>query len=228
VSAAGAALLAGLATSVALWTLGRARSTWWRHTVLGRAVGDPVPSPVWSGLPEWLGRRRSIERDLPVAVDLVAASVRSGHGVVEALGVAASGVGGPFEADVAALTRRIERGATTEEALEWWASRRRVPGVGALVLTCRVGLSMGRGLPEALDALAATMSVDAGLDGQRRSASTQALTSAVVMVALPVVVALSGLGRLAGSLVGLASLAMALALDAVGAVWMWRLIRTTR
>jgi len=175
----------------------------------------------------WVSDRRGVERELPVAVDLMAASVRSGHGVLDALQVAGAGVGGGIGLDVDRLVRRIDSGATIAEALERWALERDGTGVTSLVITCRVGASMGSGLAEALDALASSLEAEAGLDGQRRSASMQALTSAVVMVSLPPVVALSGFGRLMSSGAGLLALVVASALDLLGAAWMWKMVRAT-
>jgi len=182
----------------------------------------------------WRGRanmaireRKGVERELPVAVNLMAASVRSGQGVLDALHVVGAGVGGGIGLDVDRLAKRIDNGATMAEALQLWALERNGPGVTALVVTCRVGSSMGSGLADALDALASSLEAEAGLDGQRRSATVQAFTSAVVMVSLPPVVALSGLGRLTSSGVGLLTLAVASVLDLLGAAWMWKMVRAT-
>lgn len=184
-----------------------------------RGAGDRVVARV--------GDRRGVERELPVAVDLVAASVRSGHSVLDALRVAATGVGGRIGSDVDRLVRRTEGGATIAEALEMWSRERNGTGVTALVTTCLVGSSMGSGLADALDALASSLVAEDGLDGQRRSASMQALTSAVVMVSLPPIIAMSGIGRLTGSGVGVLTVVLATGLDILGAAWMWKMVRAT-
>jgi len=170
-------------------------------------------------------QRRDLVGSLPVAVELMAAAVRSGSELLDAVSVAAAGVGGAFGSDIAVVVRQVGEGATVSEALARWRDRRQVEGIDRLVLTCEVGRRMGAGLDLSLESLAAGLRLDADSSANRRMAATQSLASAAVMVLLPLVVIVAQAGSLFGSALGWGCVIAAVALDGVGALWMHRLIR---
>lgn len=236
-TASAATVIVGALMSVLLASIGRSSRLWRDAVVPGPASPRPegreprsVRTPDlrwrwrWPRLDE--GRaERELAASLPLAVELMAASVRSGSELTEALEVASIGVGGAFSADVATMVHRIADGETSVEALHDWRSRRRSVGIARLVLTCEVGRQMGAGLDLSLDALAAGLRLDAQSAASRRIASSQAMASAAVMILLPAVVIVGDAAALLATPVGWLCVAGAVVLDAVGAYWMLCLIR---
>lgn len=230
------AFVSGLLVAVAL-AAGRACHEWWPHrgaTQRLRDVANDGVAPVDQSMTARFGaavarrdarQRRDLVASLPVAVELMGAAVRSGLELLDAMTVAAAGVGGPFASDVARVSGQVGEGATTSEALLRWRTRRRLESIDRLVLTCEVGRRMGAGLDLSLESLAAGLRLDEESAANRRMASTQSLASAAVMVLLPVVVIVAQAGSLFGSAVGWGCVAAAVALDGIGALWMHRLIR---
>ncbi len=229
-------LLGGLLAAVALAALGASHGGWSQCGAAQRLrdLSAHGVAPVDRSLTVRLGaviarhdssQRRELLASLPIAVELMGAAVKSGAELLEAMTVAASGVGGQFASDVADVTRQVDEGATTSEALHRWRIRRDLESIDRLVLTCEVGRRMGSGLDLSLESLAAGLRLDEESASNRRMASAQSLASAAVMVLLPVVMIVTQAGSLFGSAIGWGCVVSAVGLDGVGALWMHRLIR---
>lgn len=181
-------------------------------------------------------RRRAVaaDRALPDLIDAAARSVRSGASLSQALCLAARAVAGtPLGPDAARLARDLTDGRSVAEAIGRFAgdepseSRR---------LVCRALSLVGElgGPPGALlDGISATLRDRLAAGREARALATQARTSAVVIAVAPAAFAFVGAatdGRVAtflvGSPLGWMCLLCGVALEAAGAWWMARLVRS--
>ena len=172
------------------------------------------------------------EAALPAAVEAVAAGLRSGGSLRQALAGATGAGHGPLACDLAAVVAATERGAGVVASLEGWAERRPLPGVRLVVAALCLGAETGGAAAQAVDGVAQTLRRRLATQAEARALATQARVSAVVIGAAPVVFcALStatdprSAAFLLRTPAGLALLATGLALDAAGALWMARLTR---
>ena len=200
-------------------------------TIVCGAAAAAVPVVVW----RLLRHRGEMAYDatLPLAVEAVAAALRSGASLRQALAEAAGATKGAVGADLALVVAAVNRGATVVNALEGWAARRPRRGVHLVVAALCVGAEAGGARAQAVDGVAATLRFRLAADAEARALGTQARASAAVIASAPVafcVLAAVSEPRASSFLfrtpVGLLFLSGGLALDATGALWMGRLTRT--
>lgn len=173
-----------------------------------------------------------LEAALPAAVEAMAAALRSGASLRQAVGEAAPAAPPPLGADLEAVAAATERGAGVVAALEGWAVRRPLPGVRLVVAALCLSAETGGTAARAVDAVAVTLRQRLAAQAEARALATQARVSAAVIAVAPVAFcALSTAADPRSSAfllrtpVGLALLAAGLGLDAAGALWMARLTR---
>ena len=198
--------------------------------VLAAAVAVAGPCLAWRLL-RHRGASR-VEAALPAAVEAVAASLRSGASLRQAVGEAAAATPGLLGTDLAQVAIATERGGGLIGALEAWADRRPLPGVRLAVAALCLCAETGGAAAQAVDSVAATLRQRLAAQAEARALATQARMSAAVIAVAPVAFcALSAAADprssafLLRTRLGLALLAAGLALDAAGAVWMARLTR---
>lgn len=180
------------------------------------------------------GRRDArLAATLPVALEAVARSLRSGATLGRAVGEAGAAVPGRIGADLLEVARAAEATGVVE-ALETWAHRRPLPGVRLAVAALCLGAETGGAQAWAVDGVAATLRQRLGTAAEARALASQARASAAVIAVAPLVFCAlaSATDPRVGSFLfrsgaGLAVLAVGLTLDAVGALWMARLTRLT-
>lgn len=182
------------------------------------------------------GRRRRVEvleSALPDVLERVAAALRAGSAPLVALQEAAGGadVPGVLAADLARLTAMAD-GAGLRPAVAAWADARPLPAVAAVAAALDVALGAGGPAAPALDGLAAGLRDRYDTRAEVVALSAQARLSAIVVGAAP----LASLGlsllsdrRVAPTLVttgpGRGCLLTGIALEALAAVWMGRILR---
>ena len=198
--------------------------------VLAAVVAVAGPCLAWRLL-RHRGASR-VEAALPAAVEAVAASLRSGASLRQAVGEAAAATPGLLGTDLAQVAVATERGGGLIGALEAWADRRPLPGVRLAVAALCLCAETGGAAAQAVDAVAATLRHRLAAQAEARALATQARMSAAVIAVAPVAFcALSAAADprssafLLRTRLGLALLATGLALDAAGAAWMARLTR---
>jgi tight adherence protein B len=175
-------------------------------------------------------RRRS--EQLPEALARMAGALRTGSSLTHALGEAGNGTDAPLGPELSQLARSAEQGEPLLAVLDQWADSHADTGTRlaatALALASVVGTTPAR----AIDGVAATLRERLAQTGERRSQATQARYSAVVLSAAPLV--FTGLlvatntaaaDFLLRTPAGWACVLIGMSLDALGAVWMLRLIR---
>lgn len=175
---------------------------------------------------------KAIDRALPAAMDAVAASLRSGAALGQALTEAAGTVSGPLASDLRAVTVEAAIGGDLDGALQRWSARRHTPAVGLAASSLGLGLETGGVRAQAVDGIAATLRQQRAVAAEAVALAAQARLSAVVMAAAPVAFCALGAfggrgsaGFLVGTNPGRLCLATGLLLDGAGAWWMHRLSR---
>lgn len=190
----------------------------------------PVPELV----DRWRARRLQERRDrqLPEALERMAAATRAGRSLAAAVGEVAHTTAPPLGDELRALAAELDGGLPVEAAVAARtgigpSSSDRDLALAALALGARAGGEVGR----ALDRVAATLRERRELRGEARALATQARASAGVLTVAPlaftVLVSAVEPGAIAFLLTtpaGWGCLGIGLALDAAGALWMARTV----
>lgn len=173
-----------------------------------------------------------LEAALPGAVDSMAAGLRSGASLRQAVAEAARATPALLGSDLAAVATAVDRGAGLVAALEDWGRRRPLPGVRLVVAALCLGAETGGATARAVDAVASTLRQRLAAQAEARALATQAQVSAVVMAVAPLAFCALSTATdprsarfLLRTPTGLVLLSAGLALDAAGALWMARLTR---
>jgi tight adherence protein B len=180
-------------------------------------------------------RRRDavISSALPDVLDRVAGGLRAGAGAVPSLSDAAGAADLPedLSADLGRVIERAEERGIGP-ALEMWAGECPLPAVAAAAAALEVAVTSGGPAAPALEGLAAGLRDRHDAAAELSALSAQARLSAVVVGAAPFVsLALSLLadGRVAPTLLGTPAgrtcLLAGVALEALAALWMHRIVR---
>lgn len=179
-----------------------------------------------------LARRRS--RQLPEALDAVAAGLRGGHGLAGAVGGAAA-VGPPLGPELEAIARDVQGGRALAEAVDRWRATSDDPHTALAGAALSVAATVGGPGARAVDGASASLRDRLAADAEAAALATQAQASALVLTLAPLgfAVLLTSLdptaaGFLLGTPAGWACIGAGLGLDAVGAWWMSRLVRRAR
>ncbi len=223
----------------------RVPETWQIHVRAAQLAGASAPvmpdSPLLTavGVVVQLLRRLSAggrrARQLPDALDRMAAAVRTGSSVPQALGEAAAGSSPPLGPELARLAHETSQGRRLQAVLDDWVGRHDDRATRLSACALAVAAATGATPARALDGVAATLRDRLDLARERRALATQARTSAVVLSVAPVgftfVLGLSEPAAtrfLLGTPAGWACLIVGLTLDAVGLAVMWRMTRGAR
>lgn len=197
------------------------------------AVLDPLRGRAWARLVVRARRPSGGGTEGEVGeVARLRASVASGGSVLAAFAVLAR-AGGPWSPPADALVRRVAAGTSLASVLDGWVDD---GGGRALVADAlAIATSTGGSQAAALEAVGRTLAERRALEREIRALASQAVASAVVVVAAPVgfavlVAAVDGRVRhlLTGTALGVACIVLGLALDAFGGWWMVRLVRRVR
>jgi tight adherence protein B len=171
-----------------------------------------------------------LEQALPAALEAVARSLRTGASLRQAVAEAAVATPGRLGAELARAAGEAELGGSLVNALEALARRQGGSGVGLAVAALCLGAETGGAQARAVDGVAATLRERLGVGAELRALSAQARISALVIGLAPLgfgAFAAAADPRTSGFLLhtgpGLALLAVGLALDGLGWLWMQRL-----
>lgn len=215
------------ATGPALVLLGAFALWGWPGAVAGAAgaAGIAVAAP---------RRRVAMERERLAtqaieAIVVMAAALRAGRSLPQAIVTAYEEALPPARAVLAAAVRSLGAGRPVDDAIE--AMVRGLPGdaPGLLRLALRVGRRSGADLALLLDRAASALRERRRLTEERRAATAQARLSAAVIGALPIAalaIQRDGLRSLAASRTGALLAGAGLALEGAGALWVRRLMRS--
>lgn len=222
----------GLAASLAALVAGLAG-----RAATGQALAGAAAAAVVLALAPVLlkaasqGRMARFEAQLPDALDLMAASLRAGHGFQRALQVTAQDMPRPVADEFEAAVRDIASGRTVEEALH--GVLQRVPSYEMELIATAVGIQMqvGGNLSEVLVKIAETLRERARIKGEIATLTAEGRFSAWILLLAPMFVLVFMLNRspeymapLMQEQTGRMMLVGAGLLQAVGMVIIWRML----
>jgi len=169
---------------------------------------------------------------LPGALEHVAAAMRGGASVPEAVGAIAD-AGGPLAGDFQRMRARAALGGSASDALASWSGDRDLRSVRAAAGALAVAATVGGPAASALDGLAASLRERLGAVAEARALSSQARLSAIVVglapaayVAFSALVDPSSVGAMIATPAGRMCFGLGLVLEALAVVWMRRIVRT--
>jgi tight adherence protein B len=177
------------------------------------------------------GRLR-VERDLPAALEAIARSLRSGASVRQALAEAGVASPGRLGRELLTVAGRVEHGEPLVSALESLVAGPVSAGLRLAVAALCLGVETGGAQARAIDGVASTLRDRLAVAGELRALSSQARMSALVIGLAPVAFGGFAIATdprtgtfLFHTPLGITLLALGCALDAVGWLWMQRLVR---
>jgi tight adherence protein B len=170
------------------------------------------------------------ESQLTGAVTAIAAGLRAGQSVSQALRFAASEAGQPLAAELREVVGREDFGVPLEESIARWAETS--PGQEVRILAAVLRIRVGEGLPAVLDEVARTLRHRRTARREIASLTAQARLSGWILGLLPIgfflflsVVSRNDMEAALGSPAGLASITGGLVLETGGALWIRKLLR---
>jgi tight adherence protein B len=195
------------------------------------AVAGAVSGPVMRTRAARNRDRRLVEQ-LPDMMRALAAAIRSGRSIPQALDAAREESIAPLRAALDVADARLSVGATLDEALEAFAAEAATEDASLVVETLKIGRAAGTNLPLILDVAAESLVERERIARDRRATSAQAKMSALVVGLMPIAFfgivgsgARDQLRVLLGDPVGWALLAGGVILEAGGALWIRALLR---
>ncbi len=177
---------------------------------------------------------RAVDAALPGALDTVAAELRAGGTVRDAVAVLTR-AGGPLAADFCRIEARVALGTGFADALDRWATERGTDTVRALAGALAVADGVGGRAVDALEGLARSLRDAQGAASEARALSAQARMSAIVVGAAPfayltfqMVTDPASTGTLFATPAGQLCLLLGLGLEALAVVWMRKIVGAVR
>ncbi|MCU0758187.1 MAG: type II secretion system F family protein [Steroidobacteraceae bacterium] len=181
-----------------------------------------------------LRRRRLqlLQRQLPDAVAAVAAGLRGGAALWQALELVPRHQPRPVAQEFALLLRQHRLGVPMEEVLEGFAQRTALHDARMLAATLAVARDLGGGLAEALERLASSVRRRVAMEERIDALTAQGRMQGTIVGALPLVVAMvlyamepESMGRLASTPLGWSVVGLVLVLEVVGALLIRKIVR---
>jgi len=178
---------------------------------------------------------RQRDEQLAPMLELLASDLRAGSALGPAFVTVAHRTPAPLGDELRGIAAEVEHGAGLSHALDRWEARAPTGTpvrlvAAALTLAAEAGGEVAR----SVDQVAATVRERRDLRAEVRALATQARASAAVLVATPLGFAAlvagiepSAIAFLVASPGGVLCLSAGLGLDALGAVWMARILRDT-
>ncbi len=168
-------------------------------------------------------RIRKFESQLPDALDMMARSLRSGHALTTGLDLAGQEFPEPLGPEFTKTVSQIMFGVGVEQALRNLTHRMDCPDLKFLAVSIIIQRESGGNLAEILANIASLIRERHKLKGKIRALSAEGKLSAIILVALPFVVAAALLGlnpayldTLTGDSLGRALIILAVAMMGVG------------
>jgi tight adherence protein B len=203
----------------------------WLGGILLGLVAGSVP---WVILEIRRSRRQAaFLQNLPDTLQLMAGSLRAGYGVLQAIDTVAREAPSPTSEEFQRVITEARLGMPVEEALEAMAERINSEDFRWVVLAINIQREVGGNLAELLDAVAETLREREMLRRQIKVLSAEGRLSAVILIALPFVLALylilvrpAYIATLVTSgLIGWVMVGMACVLMLIGVIWIRKMIQ---
>ncbi len=177
-------------------------------------------------------RRRAFSDQLEGTLQTVAGSLRSGYGLVQAMSTVAEESPSPTSDEFNRVVVESRLGRSIEESLAAMAERLENEDLGWVVEAIEIQHEVGGNLAEVLDTVTNTIRERNQLRRQVKALSAEGKISAVILLALPLVIAFfiavispDYLSELTSTGVGRIMIAVAAVLMLAGAAWIKKIIR---
>jgi tight adherence protein B len=210
--------------------------------MLGVTTGSPLPAGIAFVavlvLPTLAYRRlrrrrlRALQRQLPDAIASVAAALRGGAGLWQALEGVPRHQPRPVSQEVALVLRQHRLGMPLEEALQGFAARSGLHDIRMLVATLAIARDLGGGLAEVLERLSQSVRRRVAMEDRIEALTAQGRMQGRIVGALPLLLGAvlfamepGPMGRLFSTPAGWLVLALVAALELVGAWLIRRIVR---
>ena len=161
---------------------------WAVARVPGVAIGVAI-----AGVVRAIKRKRAaavspilVEERFADAVGALAAAVRSGASLTQAIRYAASEAGSPIRDDLAGVVEQLDTGIALDEALRSWSTMRPNANVELVVGALELHRRSGGDLPAVLDQVVGAIRDRVSISREVRSLTAQARMSAWILGLLPV------------------------------------------
>lgn len=176
-------------------------------------------------------RAKRIEQQIVDGVDMLANCLKAGLSLQQALSMVAMDGPAPINEEMAFVINQVKIGKSLEDALIEWKERVRIDDINILVESILVLRQTGGNLVETFSSIADTVRERQMVSGKIRVLTTQGLSQAVVIIALPFLLS-AGLFFVARwyieplftTGIGWALVAVMLGLQTLGALWMRKII----
>jgi tight adherence protein B len=145
-------------------------------------------------------RRRTLLRQLPDAAAAIAAALRAGLGLWQALEQVPRLQPRPIGQEFALMLRQQRMGVPLEDALRGLSTRSRLHDFQMFVATLQIARDLGGGLAEALERLASAVRRRAVLEDRISALTAQGRMQGMVVAALPIFIGLALLALDPGSM----------------------------
>ena len=176
-------------------------------------------------------RMAKFQEQLPDALDLIARALRAGHAFSGGLKMVAEEFGDPIGNEFGKTLDEINFGVGVEQAMKNLAHRVDCPDLQFFVVSVIVQRETGGNLAEILEKIASLVRERFKLFGKIRTLAAEGKLSAIVLIALPFLIALyltavspSYIGLLFQDRIGITMLCIAAAMMLTGVIVMKRMI----
>lgn len=169
------AVFSGYAVTIGLLQLG---------LLLGAAIGIGIPMLVVARL---AGRRRKlVQEQFPVALDVFIRGLRAGHPIASALELLTTEMEDPIGSEFGMVVDSISYGANLRDALQSMADRWDNDDIQMFVVSLSVQSETGGNLAEVLTNLASVIRERASIYMKVRALSSEGRMTAILLTGLPV------------------------------------------
>jgi tight adherence protein B len=153
--------------------------------ILAIIIGVFIPLMVLSRMAQQ--RRKKIEDQFPVSLDIFVRALRSGHPVASAIDLLTREMEDPIGSEYGLVADEVAFGADLTEAIEAMADRWDLEDIRMFVVSLSVQVETGGNLAEILENLAEVIRARASLYRKVRSLSAEGRMTGWMLTALPVI-----------------------------------------
>lgn len=151
---------------------------------IGLTVAVALPSMLISRLAD--RRRRRMENQFPIALDIFVRGLRSGHPIPSALELLTQEMDDPIGSEFGIVSDEIAFGLDLREALARMAERWGLPDMHMFVVSVSVQMETGGNLAEILENLSQVIRDRASMFMKVRALSSEGRMTAIILTALPI------------------------------------------
>ncbi|MDA1312948.1 MAG: type II secretion system F family protein [Acidobacteria bacterium] len=152
-------------------------------------AGVAAASPIFYLINLRTKRYRAVEEQLPEALDYLSRAVIAGNSLPMSMELMADEVGPPLSTEVRKIVDEYNLGSPMDEALHGFAERLPLVDVRFFVSAVLTQSRTGGNLHELLDTLSETIRERAALKGQVRALTANGRLTALILTALPILIA---------------------------------------